>query len=160
MDLWVEILAARAKAHTKHGTNSIESIRGDDPRWLSILVEEIGEVAHAQTYDADNGGRTLTQAVRAELVDVAAVVTAWIDSIDWKARIIEADAPLGYLSGPPGLLVRQYESGPVPAYPEGGEDTEHDEDPPDAPECSPGCRQGDHDADCAWYDWKYPETVR
>jgi len=30
---------------------------------------------------------------------------------------------------------------------------DHDDD---GPECSPGCRQGDHDGDCAWYDWKYP----
>lgn len=26
------------------------------------------------------------------------------------------------------------------------------------PACSPGCRQGDHDADCAWYDWRYPSA--
>ena len=51
-NLWVEILTGRAKAHQKHGANSIEAIPADDPRWLSILVEEIGEVAHAMTYDS------------------------------------------------------------------------------------------------------------
>ena len=85
-NLWVEILTGRAKAHQKHGANSIEAIPADDPRWLSILVEEIGEVAHAMTYDS---GQTIDD-IRAELVDVAAVATAWIDSIDGVARILDS----------------------------------------------------------------------
>lgn len=112
-DLWTEILAARAKAHEKHGANSIEAIRPDDPRWLTILVEEVGEVAHTLTYDADPGQ------TRAELVDVASVVTAWLDAMDGRARVIaDPRAPLGWLDGPG--RVPQYESGPVPSVPEGG----------------------------------------
>ena len=68
------INAAREKAHEKHGENSIESISANDPRWLSILVEEVGEIAHALTYDA------VDTRVVDELVDVLAVASAWLDA--------------------------------------------------------------------------------
>jgi hypothetical protein len=71
-------MQARLKAHAKHGANSIESIPADDPRWLAILVEEIGEVANALTYDGPKEG------LRAELIDVMAVASAWLDSVDKK----------------------------------------------------------------------------
>lgn len=95
---WTEIEQARAKAHAKHGENSIEGITADDPRWLSILTEEggetseaallawnallqarIGRVAHEQTYDA-------TGDLRGELVDVLAVASAWLDALDAGAE--------------------------------------------------------------------------
>jgi hypothetical protein len=75
-DLWREIMDARLKAHIKHGANSIESIPADSPRWMAILVEEVGEVAHTQTYDGPAGG------LRAELIDVLAVASAWLSAID------------------------------------------------------------------------------
>jgi NTP pyrophosphatase (non-canonical NTP hydrolase) len=75
-----EVAVSRIKAHDKHGDNSIEAIVGDDfGRWLPILGEEFGEVAHAMTYDAK--GDTLAE-VRAELIDVATVATAWVAAID------------------------------------------------------------------------------
>jgi hypothetical protein len=77
-DLWREIMNAREKAHEKHGSNSIEAIPPIDPRWLSILVEEVGEASHELTYDADGSPASL----RAELIDIASVVTAWISAID------------------------------------------------------------------------------
>lgn len=70
-----EVGQARWRAHAKHGAKSIEVIAPTDPRWLSILVEEVGEVAHELTYDADGS-------IRAELVDVLTVATAWIAAID------------------------------------------------------------------------------
>lgn len=76
--VWQEVQAARAAAHAKHGANSIESVPGGDPRWLPILVEEVGEVAHEATYDA-------TGDLRAELIDTLAVASAWVDAID-RAR--------------------------------------------------------------------------
>lgn len=76
-EILYEVNAARAKAHTKHGENSIESIIGDDPRWLSILVEEVGEVSHELTYDAEGD-------LRSELIDVLSVVFAWINSLDME----------------------------------------------------------------------------
>lgn len=75
-ELFREVLKARRAAHAKHGDNSIEYVSADDPRWLSILVEEVGEIAHALTYDGPKMN------LRAELIDVLAVVSAWIDRIN------------------------------------------------------------------------------
>ena len=77
-----EVLTARLSAHDKHGDNSIESIDPLDPRWLSILVEEVGEVAHELTYDS-------TGDLRAELIDVMSVVSAWIDALDRRAGVFQ-----------------------------------------------------------------------
>jgi NTP pyrophosphatase (non-canonical NTP hydrolase) len=74
-DLAAEISRARLRAHEKHGENSIEAIDGSDPRWLSILVEEVGEAAHELTYDA-------TGSLRDELLDIITVTTAWVAAID------------------------------------------------------------------------------
>ena len=78
-DVWTEVQEARANAHAKHGDHSIEAIDPTDHRWLSILVEEIGETAHELTYDA-------TGSLRAELIDVLSVASAWVDAIDRSAR--------------------------------------------------------------------------
>lgn len=82
MTNWAEIEQARAKAHAKHGENSIEGILPSSPRWLPILVEEIGEVSHELTYDS-------TGSLRAELIDVLAVASAWLDALDGKQREAE-----------------------------------------------------------------------
>lgn len=74
-EIATEVAAARHRAHDKHGENSIEAILSTDPRWLSILVEEVGEASHELTYDA-------TGSLRAELIDVITVATAWVASID------------------------------------------------------------------------------
>lgn len=81
MELWDEILGERAAAHTKHHNNSIEAINAGSPRWLPILGEEFGEVAGELTYDKGAKGR-----LRAELLQVAGVATAWIDAIDGTDR--------------------------------------------------------------------------
>lgn len=78
MTIYDEIQAAREAAHAKHGAQSIEGIVPKDSRWLSILVEEVGEVAHELTYDA-------TGDLRKELIQVAAVAAAWVDAIDRDA---------------------------------------------------------------------------
>jgi NTP pyrophosphatase (non-canonical NTP hydrolase) len=72
----LEVRAARAAAHAKHGANSIEAQASDSPHWLPILIEEVGEVASALTYDKN------PDSLRAELIDVLAVAAAWLDSID------------------------------------------------------------------------------
>jgi len=74
----------RARALLKHGTNSIEAIKGDDPRWATILMEEVGEVAHALTYDFDGPPEALT----AELYDVATVVSAWLSAVARDAQAV------------------------------------------------------------------------
>lgn len=74
-----EVALGRLRAHEKHGTNSIEAISAHDPRWISILMEEVGEVAHELTYDA-------VGSLRKELIDVLSVATAWVASIDKDQR--------------------------------------------------------------------------
>lgn len=104
MSVWDEVQRARAAAHAKHGDNSIEAVPGGDPRWLSILVEEVGEVAHEQTYDS-------TGDLRAELVDVLAVASAWVDAIDradGDAGARPRNTPLIRTEHPGGLKVVSY----------------------------------------------------
>lgn len=67
----------RELAHEKHGANSIESMPAADQRWMPVLIEEIGEVAHAITYDS---GKTMTD-LADELLDVMAVCGAWLDAL-------------------------------------------------------------------------------
>jgi hypothetical protein len=99
-----EVAAGRVKAHQKHGANSIEVVAADDPRWLSILVEEVGEYAHELTYDslADLNLAVLTEderhmarlrRQRAEALDVATVAVALIDSIDRELKRLTPDEP-------------------------------------------------------------------
>lgn len=78
-EVFNEIERARLKAHMKHGENSIERTPAGSRQWLPILVEEIGEVANALTYDGPK------QNLRAELIDVLAVASAWVDAIDTEA---------------------------------------------------------------------------
>lgn len=79
-DIYVEVHNERVRAHIKHGAkgNSREDARWHDKEWLPILVEEIGEVAHCLTYDAD------INKIREELIQVAAMAVAWIRAIDDK----------------------------------------------------------------------------
>lgn len=75
-ELYREVLQARHAAHAKHGRNSIEAMAVTGPAMLVILTEELGEVAHALTYDGP------TDELRAELIDVLAVASAWVDKLD------------------------------------------------------------------------------
>jgi NTP pyrophosphatase (non-canonical NTP hydrolase) len=62
----------------------------DDPAWLRVLVEEVGEVAQAlcdYSPGCEKEDRAhLTGHLREELVQVAAMACAWIDAIDQEAR--------------------------------------------------------------------------
>ena len=77
-----EVIQRRNAADAKHGDESIERIAWNDPRWISILGEEFGEVCHALTYDS---GASVAD-LRDELMDVLAVAHAWVDAI----RVAEA----------------------------------------------------------------------
>jgi len=80
----------RIRAHKKHGAmgNSREHAKWDNREWLPILMEEIGEVAHELTYDIQpnpgelDGLPGVKSRLRRELVQVAAMAIAWIESID------------------------------------------------------------------------------
>lgn len=73
-----DIHRARIAAHAKHAERSIEALPWDNPLLLSILVEEVGEVARALNDAAE------IALLRAEIVQVAAAAAAWIDAIDAK----------------------------------------------------------------------------
>ena len=77
-----EIRAERERAHAKHGERSMESSPAADPqgRRYRILLEEIGEVAN-EFNEADLQGRPVDlAALRRELIQVAAMATAWADA--------------------------------------------------------------------------------
>jgi hypothetical protein len=65
------------RAEYKHRDEAMTSpVHGDGKR-LSILVEEVGEVGSAMTYD--KGSRAN---LREELIQVAAMATAWVYAMD------------------------------------------------------------------------------
>lgn len=77
MTHWLEeIIRERLRQDKKWGVQD----HGDE-RWLAILVEEVGEAARAflKGYDGDHGLKT-------ELVLVAAVALAWLESIDRRVK--------------------------------------------------------------------------
>lgn len=65
----------RARQVEKHGLLSVSSPAVTDAERLAILVEEVGEVARAMTYDNGNEDELI-----AELVQVAAVAVGWVAS--------------------------------------------------------------------------------
>ena len=55
----------------------------DDPTWMLILGEEVGEVAKS-IIDRIHSGKTDIAETRKELVQVAAVAVAWLECLDNK----------------------------------------------------------------------------
>lgn len=78
-----EITQGRVRAHAKHGAGSIESQDSSD-RLLAILSEEVGEVARAMNEYAlgNTTQEEADQAIRAELLDVLTVASAWVAKFD------------------------------------------------------------------------------
>ncbi len=85
--VYVDINEERFRAHAKHARNgdSMETAEWDDPAWLPVLVEEIGEVARVlcEMRHQANGKPGLVDRnnLREELVQVAAMATAWIRAL-------------------------------------------------------------------------------
>lgn len=75
-----EVHAERTRAHYKHDLHgqSMERKSSSAPEWLPVLIEEVGEVARSMNYDTKGN-------LRDELVQVAAMACAWINSIDRSA---------------------------------------------------------------------------
>lgn len=69
----LELAAELVSAEAKHGEQSINHLPASSHRWMAILAEEVGEVAHALTYDV----KASPVELRRELVQVAAVALAW-----------------------------------------------------------------------------------
>lgn len=81
----------RIRAHAKHDQRggSMERKAWDNSIWLPVVTEEVGEVARVI---CDNELGLLDQAevrvkLREELVQVGAMVAAWIDAIDGERGI-------------------------------------------------------------------------
>lgn len=79
MAVLAEVRRERIRAHEKHGDTSMESLPTDDLTRLTVLMEEVGEVARwfneSRRRDMQNGE------LRAELIQVAAMATAWADAL-------------------------------------------------------------------------------
>jgi NTP pyrophosphatase (non-canonical NTP hydrolase) len=75
----------RIRAHTKHDVNggSMERKNWDDPIWLAVLVEEVGEVARHRC-EAARGKTAPLGDLREELIQVLAMTAAWVDAIDLR----------------------------------------------------------------------------
>ncbi len=69
--------AERDFQEVKHGAESCASPTNTDSKRLAILVEEVGEVAKALTYDCADEANLMD-----ELVQVAAMSIEWIVAID------------------------------------------------------------------------------
>lgn len=81
----------RLRAHDKHvntHAGSREQKPWDDPLWLPIIVEEVGEIARALN-DREPLGR-----VRAEAIQAAAMCLAYADALE-EAMHAEVQAHLG-----------------------------------------------------------------
>lgn len=81
-----EINNERIRAHNKHkkGGASMEEASWNDPAWLPVLVEEVGEVAEAfcERRHGNLSHEEFIKELRKELIQVAAMAMAWVDSID------------------------------------------------------------------------------
>ena len=89
------IAAERLRAHLKHDNNGMSMERSEwySPRWLPVLVEEVGEVARVLCDD----GFECREKLEEELIQVAAMACAWIDACN--DRPSEVSNPLHHVDG-------------------------------------------------------------
>ena len=80
-DVYEEIRGERARAHAKHGAMSMESTPEMDLNRLAILLEEVGEVAKEFNEARNHNVPVDKVALRKELIQVAAMATAWAEAI-------------------------------------------------------------------------------
>ena len=89
-DIYSEVRNERERAHAKHGETSMEGLPVTDMTRLSVLMEEVGEVAREFNEARHRQHQRLLPehervlaidhvALRAELIQVAAMATAWAD---------------------------------------------------------------------------------
>lgn len=78
--IWEEVAQERARAHIKHGDTSMESLAIDDLTRLTVLVEEVGEVARAFN-EARHRPPLDMAGLREDLIQVAAMAGAWAEAL-------------------------------------------------------------------------------
>lgn len=81
-----DVRAERHRAHLKHSGyhgngKSAEEMPVDDPLWLPVLTEELGEVAR----EICDHRYSRPHHLRAELIQLAAMASAWADAIQHDA---------------------------------------------------------------------------
>lgn len=85
-----EVVNERIRAHNKHDINggSMERKGWYISNWLSVVMEEVGEVARATCeYDLNNTTEDeYKDNLREELIQVMAMCQAWVNAIDKDTR--------------------------------------------------------------------------
>jgi NTP pyrophosphatase (non-canonical NTP hydrolase) len=82
-----QLRSERIRAHEKHRDHSMESWPVLSPERYLVLAEEVGEVAK-EFNDAKVEGRPIdADALRKELVQVAAMAVAWVAALDGGSPI-------------------------------------------------------------------------
>lgn len=76
----------RINAHRKHDDKSMEREPWNSNRWLPVLVEEVGEVAHEITEHGPFVSNDELQQLAKELIQVAAMATAWFEAVTIELR--------------------------------------------------------------------------
>lgn len=79
-----EIVAEGNRAHLKHGDTSMRSQPWNSHRRMTIMIEELGELAEPMN-DLDHGKLTEPEALdaaRREAVQVAAMALDWLIAIE------------------------------------------------------------------------------
>jgi len=76
ISICTDILNERARQDEKWGEQDHENLA-----WLAVLAEEVGEVSTETLHDRFGYPFKISD-LRADLVQVAAVAVAWIESID------------------------------------------------------------------------------
>lgn len=75
------VQAEALRAHLKHGPKSLLNPDMPPIEKLAALVEEVGEVGRALTYDQDH-----SEGLVKELIQVASVALTWVESIEGGSR--------------------------------------------------------------------------
>lgn len=79
LNIYQRVHQERVRSIEKHGSNAQDNLAWHDPKCFYNLVEEVGEVANALTYDSSKGLSELQK----ELIQVAAMAIAWADTLDF-----------------------------------------------------------------------------
>lgn len=79
LGILAEIRNERTRAHEKHGHTSMECLPVADLTRLTVLMEEVGEVA--RWFNESRRREMPRGELRAELIQVAAMAAAWADAL-------------------------------------------------------------------------------
>lgn len=79
-----DVYNERRRAHALHDGHgqSMERKGFDNPEWLPVVVEEVGEVGRALNDMRRRGRAWGALKLREELIQTMAMCSAWVDAID------------------------------------------------------------------------------